>query len=279
MTEPYLFISYRRDDTKWIVRNLHRQLVEQLGSNRVFMDRVEIRGGQAWKDRINDALDKATVVVAVIGSQWLRLKGRYEQRRIDNDDDWVRREIRTALTQDKCLIPLYVDGAETITDARALPQDLHEMIGKQALNLTLDEWEEGCKKLRECIRRLGFTLFNPAIPMPTPRKRVAPLDETQLSSIKDELPLWDVLTTYDGDARRTWLYRSYDFKGFVDSTRFMAEASPAIDAGQHHPRWENMWKTVRVWFSTWDIEFEPTIYDVDAAKKLDEVYAAFMQRE
>jgi pterin-4a-carbinolamine dehydratase len=74
---------------------------------------------------------------------------------------------------------------------------------------------------------------------------------------------------------RTELYREYRFKSFLDATRFMAGVSPEIDEGQHHPRWENIWSTVRVWLSTWDIEFQPSSFDIQLAKKLDAAYSRF----
>src|SRR5262245_39417625 len=73
MTSQYLFISYRREDTQWIARSLHRYLSERLGSHCVFMDRVEIRGGHDWRRKINTALNDSTVLLAMIGQNWLSL--------------------------------------------------------------------------------------------------------------------------------------------------------------------------------------------------------------
>jgi pterin-4a-carbinolamine dehydratase len=58
----------------------------------------------------------------------------------------------------------------------------------------------------------------------------------------------------------------------------MAETSSAIEKGQHHPRWENMWSTVKVWLSTWDIEFQPSRYDVRLARMLDQAYKKFRRK-
>jgi pterin-4a-carbinolamine dehydratase len=57
----------------------------------------------------------------------------------------------------------------------------------------------------------------------------------------------------------------------------MASAAPAV-AGwrpEHHPRWENLWKVVNVWFSTWDVNCRVTELDIEAAKKLDKLYSTF----
>jgi pterin-4a-carbinolamine dehydratase len=245
------------------------------------MDRVEVRGGDDWRTKINTALDDATVLLAIIGQKWLSLTDEFMRLRIDKDDDWVRREIRDALNHRKKLIPLYVDDAKRITRPESLPSDLRRMLDAQDIALTSSFWEQGLVDLIRRIESYGFELYNPSVPMPERRKKVLPLDQATLSRIQEELPAWTVTTTYatlghrDVPIPRTELYREYRFKTFVDATHFMADTSPAIEAGQHHPRWENIWTTVRVWLSTWDIEFQPSSFDVHLAKMLDEAYAAF----
>ena len=53
----------------------------------------------------------------------------------------------------------------------------------------------------------------------------------------------------------------------------MMKAVPRIkEHPVHHPRWENQYKTVTVYFSTWDAGSKITKYDIDAAKMMDSVY-------
>ena len=61
----------------------------------------------------------------------------------------------------------------------------------------------------------------------------------------------------------------------MDATRFRALISPKIDEGQRHPRWENIWTTIRVWLSTWDIEFQPSAFDLRLAQLIDREYQAY----
>ncbi len=278
---PYLFISYRRDDSQWIARALYRHLAERFGSHCVFMDRVEIRGGDNWRTKIDIALRDATVLLAIIGQQWLTVTDQRRRLRIDNENDWVRNELRTALNHNKQLIPVYVDGARMITDSQQLPPDIWRLTEVQAIELSGSFWDAG---LLEVVRRLeakGFRSYNPSIPMPEKRKKVTPLSREELETALAGLPGWTVTTTDVSTARgepplpRSELYKEYRFHTFRDATRFMAEASVAIDLGQHHPRWENIWTTVRVWLCTWDIEFHPSSYDVKLARTLDEAYQQF----
>jgi pterin-4a-carbinolamine dehydratase len=50
---------------------------------------------------------------------------------------------------------------------------------------------------------------------------------------------------------------------------FMHVASKHISEVQHHPRWENVWRTVVVWLSTWDIGHKPSRLDIELAQFLE----------
>ena len=62
---------------------------------------------------------------------------------------------------------------------------------------------------------------------------------------------------------------------FADAIGFMNAAVPKIDALQHHPRWENVWRTVSVWLSTWDIGHQPSELDLELAACLDGLRGQF----
>ena len=283
-TSPYLFISYRRADTQWIARALHRHLSEGFGQHRVFMDRIEIRGGDQWRTSIDNALHRATVVLAIIGPQWLVIKDDYGRPRIDQPDDWVHCEIRTALNHRKKLLPLYVDGAKLITDPKFLPSDVKGLIDSQGIELTESYWDAGLYDLLRRLRALGFDTHHANLPMPERRKKVEPLAPQALEQELRLLPGWRVATSYaplsgGGTPQpRSELYKEFRFNTFRDATKFMAYASEAIDRGNHHPRWENVWTTVRVWLSTWDIEFQPSEYDIRLAETLESEYKAFNKK-
>ena len=56
----------------------------------------------------------------------------------------------------------------------------------------------------------------------------------------------------------------------------MVRAAPRIEEKPvHHPRWENQYKAVTVYFSTWDAGSKVTRYDIDAAKMMNKVYETF----
>ncbi len=52
----------------------------------------------------------------------------------------------------------------------------------------------------------------------------------------------------------------------------MQAAVNPIKELKHHPRWENQWRTVTVYLSTWDIGFRISQLDIDLAGILDRIY-------
>jgi hypothetical protein len=49
-------------------------------------------------------------MVVVIGPQWLNATDAEGNRRLDQPDDWVRREIETALRREILILPLLVNN-------------------------------------------------------------------------------------------------------------------------------------------------------------------------
>ncbi|WP_218510972.1 4a-hydroxytetrahydrobiopterin dehydratase [Variovorax sp. dw_308] len=92
------------------------------------------------------------------------------------------------------------------------------------------------------------------------------------------LPGWDsrVSDLAGGAGRqRTEICKSYEFASFEDAVAFMGAAVPKIAELQHHPRWPNIWRTVSVWLSTWDVGHKPSALDLEVAAHLDLLRATY----
>ena len=62
-----IFISYRRKDT----RNVAKRLKAKLDNHFVtFLDERDITGGDDWKIKLESEIEKATIVLVLIGEQW-----------------------------------------------------------------------------------------------------------------------------------------------------------------------------------------------------------------
>jgi pterin-4a-carbinolamine dehydratase len=44
----------------------------------------------------------------------------------------------------------------------------------------------------------------------------------------------------------------------------------------HHPRWENIWRTVTVWLSTWDIGHKVSRLDLELAQYFEALWARYL---
>ena len=118
---PLVFISYRRADTSQAASWLAECLRRSLGPGRIFIDEDSLRAGEGWAGAIESALRRATVLLAIIGPEWLNLRDPHGRRRLDSPGDWVQREIAFALQRPETLVVPVLVGATAVPVAEALP--------------------------------------------------------------------------------------------------------------------------------------------------------------
>ncbi|MFH0343321.1 MAG: toll/interleukin-1 receptor domain-containing protein [Chromatiales bacterium] len=148
-----IFISYRRSDAAGTTTAIRKTLLERF-EGQVFHDVTGINLGAAFPDALRKELDRSVVVLAVIGEGWLGAKNEFHQRRIDFPDDWVNIELSTALSSPQVtVIPVLVDGA-AMPPAKALPTELAELAGRNAVQLRHDAWDETARPLVERIEQI-----------------------------------------------------------------------------------------------------------------------------
>jgi hypothetical protein len=134
-----IFISYRRQDSGPAARRLAETLCIRFGSDAVFIDTDSIRAGQKWQARITDNLKRTTVLLPVIGPQWLHIDDEYGRRRIDLDEDWVRNEITYCVDHGIFLMPILVLGG-VLPKVEALPEPLRALASSQAYEIKDEYW-------------------------------------------------------------------------------------------------------------------------------------------
>src|SRR5206468_10855790 len=120
--QAMIAISYRREDSTPVAGRLHDRLRAEFGDENVFMDFDSIPYGVDFREHIKSTLERADVVVAVVGPGWLG--GQTDaSRRIDDPSDFVRLEIAGALRRGIPVIPILVDNTP-MPKANALPSDM-----------------------------------------------------------------------------------------------------------------------------------------------------------
>jgi hypothetical protein len=92
-------------------------------------------------------------VLPVIGAHWLTSIDEQDGRRLDNPEDFVRREIATALKRDIQVIPVLVDGAlmPRLTD---LPDDLKPLVRRNALQVSDTGFDDDCRRLVAAVEQV-----------------------------------------------------------------------------------------------------------------------------
>lgn len=137
MTE--IFLSYRRQDSSSCTGRLADRLKEHFGPGRVFHDHQSIGGGEDFPEAIRRAVGTSTVMLAVIGPDWLDTRGADSKRRLDAPVDFVRQEIETALQARVPVIPVLVEGAQ-MPPREALPKSIGDLWRINAVELSESRW-------------------------------------------------------------------------------------------------------------------------------------------
>lgn len=112
-----MFINYRREDSHSYGALLYRDLTDRFGKDLVFLDFESIPAGADFVEQLLGRVRSARAVLAVIGRQWLTVTDPAGHRRIDDPDDWVRRELAEALASTVRVIPILTDHAELPSEA------------------------------------------------------------------------------------------------------------------------------------------------------------------
>lgn len=148
---PAFFISYRRSQNTWQARDIRRELVGRYGDASVFMDTSSIDYGETFPDRIACAIRGCSVMLVLIGPQWLQpIVG---TRRIDEPSDWVRLEVEAGLQRrEAVVVPVLLDGARAPTDAE-LPEPVKGLAALHAVAITGGDLAADIDKLLNSIER------------------------------------------------------------------------------------------------------------------------------
>jgi hypothetical protein len=148
-----IFISYRREDSRWLAGRLYDRLTAHFERKQLFMDIDAIALGADFLKVIEKTVGECEVLIAVIGKRWLTSKDEQGGRRLDNPEDFVRTEIATALKRDICVIPVLGDGA-LMPRSTKLPDDLKLLARRNALQVGDTHFDNDCRRLVAAIERV-----------------------------------------------------------------------------------------------------------------------------
>jgi Uncharacterized protein conserved in bacteria (DUF2252)/TIR domain len=153
-----IFISYRRNDSKYQARMIHEAFCRIIPRGHVFMDVDTILPGRKFREVIKDWLNQCEVLLALIGPGWIdAIDSKTGRRRLDNPVDFVRVEIGEALLRNISVVPVLLDGT-SMPDVGQLSEDLKELVERQAWFVEYRTFNADVERL---IDKLGLGVPDP----------------------------------------------------------------------------------------------------------------------
>lgn len=279
-----IFISYRRIDS-YETNRLSTSLKSEYGEGNIFLDYESISGGDEWPDTIRKAVEKASVLIVIIGKNWLFMQDEESgKRKIDIPTDWVRNEIITFLNRYKenkelLVLPVLINGAK-MPNKEFLDSEINALCDFQAIELPNTMSSVDFVQIKYRLVKAKVYSTSP-LPVVTPVGEIPPdpLTQEQEEAFLAKNTLWDIKerekTGSIGETMRE-LYRVFEFKSYDDAWKFMSLIdTKGIKPHNHHPRWQNTYNRVEVWLCTFNIGHKPSKRDLRLANIMEDTWEEF----
>jgi hypothetical protein len=149
-----IFISYRREESKYQARMIYQAFSKFRPTTEVFMDVDTIPLGVDFVEVIRGWVQKCDVLLALVGAGWSESKDpKTGFRRLDNPNDFVRIEISEALKRGIPVVPVLLDDAP-LPDRDQLPDNLRNLFDRNAAYVSYRTFDTDVEGL---IKRLKST--------------------------------------------------------------------------------------------------------------------------
>jgi TIR domain len=192
-----IFVNYRNGPNTVTVSALTAWLRRHFGDDQVFRD-IQMRPGTRYPDELRERLRTCGVLIAVIHEGWLT---ELEEREED-DLDWVRHEITTAVALDKPIVPVLLGKVAAPTENQLRPHGLVELASRQVARVGDEDFDSDVSQLARLLERY-VAPDHPPTPRPTPAEKTprvglrvlawaAGLFASTLILFNDGGPLWRV---------------------------------------------------------------------------------------
>jgi hypothetical protein len=147
-----IFISYRRDDSRYQARMIYEAFLRRMPRENVFMDIDTIPLGVNFVKVLEGWVEQCEVLLVLMGEDWANSTDpKTGKRRLDNPKDFVRVEVRGALTRDIPVVPVMLDSAE-IPDEHQLPDDIKGLLSRNAEFVEYRNFDADVQRL---LKKLG----------------------------------------------------------------------------------------------------------------------------
>jgi hypothetical protein len=151
---PQFFICYRRSDSAGHAGRLYDRLIEHFPEDGVFIDLESIAPAAHFPTRLQNALSASKVLLVVIGKSWTTASDN-GKRRLDDPEDWVRREVELGLElKGVHVVAVLVDGAGMPREDE-LPAELRPLLKYQKYTLSNDKFGREVDELVGLLQKAG----------------------------------------------------------------------------------------------------------------------------
>jgi hypothetical protein len=131
---------------------IYQAFVRGLPRENIFMDVDSIPLGVNFVKVLEGWVEQCEVLLVLMGAGWVKsIDPKTGKRRLDNQKDFVRVEIRGALTRDIPVVPVLLDGAE-LPDEAELPDDIKGLLNRNAEFVEYRTFDADVQRL---IKKLG----------------------------------------------------------------------------------------------------------------------------
>lgn len=151
MKSPRIFISYRREDSQYLVRQIAPWLRRRYGRDSVFLDVDSIDIGEDFAERIDREVRDSDVVLALVGPTW-------SQALVADGTNWVVEELNAAQRHGRAVFPVLHAG-QLMPEMMDLPPGLTWFAKRNAFQLG------DPRSLHRDLTKL-MRLINAQIPLP-----------------------------------------------------------------------------------------------------------------
>ncbi|MEM7429448.1 MAG: TIR domain-containing protein [Pseudomonadota bacterium] len=157
------FINYRREDSEGKTFSLRQELLKHFKEDELFMDIKGMEPGKDFEVQIIESVSACDAMLVVIGTSWVEIKDKDGNRRLEEDSDFVRSEIRNAINLRKPIIPVLLDGTK-MPPAERLPEDIRQLVKFPAMQFTIEHIEANTQRIANAMKEV--------LPQPTASRRL-----------------------------------------------------------------------------------------------------------
>jgi hypothetical protein len=189
VSNPRIFLNYRREDTRGYAGRLYDRLSHRFGEDQILRDVDAIPPGIDYVEQIDQLVRQCDLMLVLIGETWLSVQGAGGRRRLHEPGDLVSLEIAAGLERGIPVIPVLIQGAR-MPDEEELPDRIRALARRNALEMSDSHWNHDYQRLTWAIEELtGRAVSQDHLEQPVdPSGKGAPDSSDQSVPTRDKEP-------------------------------------------------------------------------------------------